>query len=93
MCWKHEWARAINNLEWAKIHIQRAKVKVQNRNLVTAAEVCERLAENLEELQGELKNLIRLYGISKKQGAESLEKHMRGRRVKSGKVMAWVKAN
>jgi len=23
MCWKYEWARAINNLEWAKIHIKR----------------------------------------------------------------------
>jgi len=31
MCWKHEWAMAINNLEHAKDHVKHALVKLQKR--------------------------------------------------------------
>lgn len=31
MCWKHEWAMAINNLNSAIAHVQKAQQKLQNR--------------------------------------------------------------
>ena len=31
MCWKHEWAMAINNLNSAIAHVQNAQEKLQNR--------------------------------------------------------------
>lgn len=33
MCWKQEWAGAINNLNWAIIHVKRAQIKLQKRKL------------------------------------------------------------
>ena len=93
MCWKHEWARAVNNLEWAKIHIQRAREKVTLRNLDLAAGECTAMLVMLTGIQEGLKDLIEEYGISKKARASSLETHLKGRRVKSGKVAAWVKTN
>lgn len=93
MCWKHEWARAINNLEWAKIHIERAQIKVKKRNRIIATNTCEELIELLKEAQDTLKDLIVMEGISMKEKAPSLEKRMKGSRVKSGQVEAWVKSN
>jgi len=31
MCWKQEWASAINNINWTIIHIERAQAKLQKR--------------------------------------------------------------
>ena len=31
MCWKQEWAAAYNNLQWAIIHTERAKAKLEYR--------------------------------------------------------------
>lgn len=31
MCWKHEWAMAINNLNTAIAHVQKAQDRLQNR--------------------------------------------------------------
>lgn len=31
MCWKHEWAMAINNLNSAIAHVQKAQERLQNR--------------------------------------------------------------
>jgi hypothetical protein len=31
MCWKQEWASAINNINWTIIHIERAEAKLQKR--------------------------------------------------------------
>ena len=33
MCWKQEWAMAINNLQMARIHIERAQEKLKKRQL------------------------------------------------------------
>ena len=93
MCWKHEWARAVNNLEWAKIHIERARAKVEKRNLSLPAGECTAMIVMLSGIQEGLKDLIKTYGISKKGAARSLEKHMEGRRTKSGKIAHWVRTN
>lgn len=90
MCWKHEWARAVNNLEWAKIHIERAKLKVEKRGMDKATRSCEELLETLDNAQMNLKCMIDSFGISKKETAVSLEKHMEGRRVKTGRIVSWV---
>lgn len=33
MCWKYEWSRAVNNLNNAIIHVERARKKIHNRLL------------------------------------------------------------
>lgn len=93
MCWKHEWARAVNNLNWANIHIERAKVKVEKRGTLEAAAKCQLLIEKLAAIQEELKDLIENYGISRKKKSTSMEGHMKGRRKKRGKIKQWVKKN
>jgi len=65
MCWKLEWARAINNLEWAKKHIERARDKVEKRNLGQAAGECTAMLVFLSGIQLQLKDLIDEYGISR----------------------------
>lgn len=45
MCWKNEWAMAINNLNWAVIHVGRALVKLEkrrDRNRRTVAKINDR---------------------------------------------------
>jgi len=91
-CWKHEWARAINNIEWAKIHVRRARLKVEKRGMNCAAGECDIILSTLEEAQETLKDLINVYGISQKASPSSLDRHMKGQRTKRGQVEAWVKA-
>lgn len=93
MCWKHEWAKAVNNLEWAKIHTERARIKVERRNLSEAAQTCANLIGELDDIQGQLRKLIEVYGISTKKDAPSVERNLKGRRIKAGKIAAWVKTN
>lgn len=45
MCWKHEWAMAINNLNSAIMHVQRARERLQNR-LVRNKKNLERMKSN-----------------------------------------------
>ena len=45
MCWKHEWAMAINNLNRAIVHVQRAQVRLQNR-LVRNKKNLEKMRSN-----------------------------------------------
>jgi hypothetical protein len=45
MCWKQEWAMAINNLEHAVGHIQRARVKLEKR-LERNKKCLEKLKDN-----------------------------------------------
>lgn len=33
MCWKYEWARAVNNLNYAITHVERARAKIHKRLL------------------------------------------------------------
>ena len=33
MCWKQEWASAINNINWTIIHIERAQAKLRKRQI------------------------------------------------------------
>ena len=93
MCWKHEWARAVNNLNWAKIHIERAKVKVEKRGALDAGAKSQLLIERLAAIQEELKALIENHGISRKKKSSSMEGHMKGRRKKRGKIEEWVSKN
>jgi len=93
MCWKHEWAKAVNNINWALIHIERARIKVDKRGLKGAADLCEELMDDLKGTQEELKILIKDYGISKKRRSPTLQKHMKGQRRRAGKVQAWVQKN
>lgn len=46
MCWKQEWASAVNNLNWAIIHTERAKAKLGYR--VTKFEEAVRNADKSE---------------------------------------------
>jgi len=92
LCWVHEWAKAINSLEWAKIHVKRAAEKTEKRGLKEAAEVSRDIIKTLESKQWVLKNLIEDFGIFREQNALSLQLHMQGKRVKSGKVHEWVEA-
>ena len=59
MCWKHEWAMAINNLQWAIKHIDRAKSSLKKR--------LERNKKNLERHGGKDKQIEAL--IQKNQTA------------------------
>lgn len=93
MCWKHEWAKAINNLNWAKIHVLRARTKVQKRGMDNATKRCDELLKTLTDAQQNLKCMIDSFGISKKTSAPSLDKLMSGSRKKRGKVEAWVNTN
>jgi len=90
MCWKNEWARALNNINWALIHIERAKVKVEKRNNSEAAQECSCLIGTLSNVQTRLKDLIAEHGISRVKGSTSTEKYMRGQRRKRGKIQPWV---
>ncbi len=93
MCWKHEWARAVNNLEWAKIHVQRAIIKTTKRHMHYATARGEKLLQELTRIQEELKEMVDTYGISTKQAAKSVKENMDGRRKKRGKVQDWVEHN
>lgn len=93
MCWKHEWAKAVNNINWALIHIERARIKVERRNNSEVAMECACLIGTLTNAQTRLKNLIDQHGISGVKGSKSTEKHMRGQRRKRGDVQAWVQKN
>jgi len=52
MCWKQEWAAAVNNLQWAIIHTERAKAKLEYR--VTKFEEGVRNADKSEIDQAHL---------------------------------------
>jgi len=90
MCWKNEWAKAINNLNWALIHIERARIKVERRNNSEAVQECRLLTLNLKCVQDRLKNLIDQHGIRRVDGSITTERQMRGQRTKRGEVEAWV---
>ena len=93
MCWVHEWAKAINSIEWAKIHVERARIKVKKRGLGGATQECDKLIDTLQASQDQLKSLIEKYGIFKTNDAESLIHSMTSGRTKAGKIEAWVKTN
>jgi len=93
MCWKNEWAKAVNNINWALIHIERAKIKVERRNNSEAALESACLIGTLTNVQTRLKNLIDEHGISRVYDSKSTEKHMKGQRRTRGKVQAWVQKN
>lgn len=85
MCWKFEWARAINNLNRAILHINRAREKVEKRseraklpevkfkwNLATRK--CKLLITVLQSVQRDLDKLIEEFGIKRKAHAQTIEK-------------------
>lgn len=121
MCWKQEWASAINNINWGIIHVKRAQIKLQKRALRNdkflrylsqnkhksspkmIAEVQKLLEKNrdgafksalaiatLRDIQAELKNMIKTYGISHTSKPARTRELMAGRRKVAGKVKRWV---
>ena len=99
MCWKQEWAAAYNNLQWAIIHTERAKTKLEKRALndmkhtlspadVEAAKIgkveCDDLIRGFKEDQEILKNLIENVGIWVKDDPSRTRTLMEGRRQKRG---------
>lgn len=99
MCWKQEWAAAFNNLQWAIIHTERAKAKLEKRALnnmgktlspedVEAAKKgwaeCDDLINRFKNDQARLKILIDTVGIWVKDDPERTKTLMAGRRNKSG---------
>ena len=100
MCWKQEWAAAVNNLNWAILHINRAKTKLEKRSLndlkkplspadIDAAkkglEKCKEIIASLEASQEELKWLIENVGLWRKDSPKRTKVLMAGRRKTSGR--------
>jgi len=80
MCWKNEWARAVNNVESAKIHIRRARAKVECRGLFEAVERCDNAIQWLERIQENLNKLIADFGITSVKGSRTTETLLKGQR-------------
>jgi len=84
MCWKQEWAMAINNLNWAIIHVQRAQVKVRKRQLTAADVQSTDIVQRLRQTQEELKRMIDSYGIKRTPNPARVQELMTGKRTVKG---------
>lgn len=95
MCWKQEWASAVNNLNWAILHTERAKMKLEKRvkgfekYTLSAEDVekarmgvieCEALIVNFKESQEKLKRLIDEVGIWRQDNPARTKTLMEGRK-------------
>jgi hypothetical protein len=95
MCWKQEWASTVNNLNWAILHTERAKAKLEGRiagfehYTLGRSEVekarqgvaeCEVLIAAFKESQERLKKLIDEVGISRTDNPARTRTLMNGRR-------------
>jgi hypothetical protein len=95
MCWKQEWASAVNNLNWAIRHTERAKAKLEARiagfenytlgeseveKARQGAAECEALITNFKNSQERLKRLIEVVGISRTDNPARTRILMTGRR-------------
>lgn len=93
MCWKNEWARAYRNLQWAIIHIDRAKEKLHTRSInqlkikLTPEEIasstkgfyeCRNIINRLQSEQLMLKWLIENVGLWVKDDSASTQRLMEG---------------
>jgi len=85
MCWVYEWARALNNLTWAIIHIERARAKTEKRGLKDATVKSKVIIDYLQNFQEELGVLISTYGIKRNPKAPTIRKLARGQRRVRGR--------
>jgi len=85
MCWKDEWAKAVNNLSWAIIHTERAQVKLEKKRRFPGVDECKEVITDLRQRQEQLKEMIEKYGITRAEKPAMTENSMAGRRTSSGK--------
>ena len=88
MCWKDEWAKAVNNLEWAIIHTERAQGKLEKKRRFPGVDKCEEIIADLRQKQEQLKELIETYGITRTENPAMANISMVGRRTSRGKP--WI---
>ena len=84
MCWKDEWAKAVNNIEWAIIHTDRAQSKLEKRGNSPGVDECKEVITELRQSQEQLKSMIEKYGIRKKENAVMAKRSMAGHRISRG---------
>ena len=80
MCWKHELARSVNNLNWALIHLNRARDKLHDRRWMDGEARAAEVIETLMKQQQAIRELVEQYGITRKENERSTARHLDGRR-------------
>ena len=88
MCWKDEWAKAVNNLSWAIIHTERAQGKLEKKRRWPGVNECKEVIADLRQQQEHLKEMIETYGITRTENPVMVSRSMAGHRTSRGKP--WV---
>jgi len=96
----HEWARAFNNLNHAKLHLERARKKVgkrskelklesKRRHYAKAERECSKLLSVMDQAQKDIEGLIYTYGIKQDKELKHLRKLMNPPHKRMGKTKEW----
>jgi hypothetical protein len=98
VCWVHEWAKARRAVLKARVHVERARLKMLFRaerfpkkrgDYLEAAKKCEEISARLQEVAEEIMGLIERYGI--RRGGKELERLLQPPRLQKPEV--WAELN